>query len=278
MAFIRRRIIKGINYYSLVENRREDEKSAPKQVQLAWYGIYDEAVHKVEKSRLPPQTKQEYLTRLAKLEGLLDAGEVPLPAKHYACIVADPPWFYDLRNQDQTHRNRIAYPPMRLEEILALPIPALADRTGCVLWLWTTNNHLPQAFQCLDRWGFEHKAVLTWVKIASTGNPHIGTGHWLRNATEHCLLAIRGKLRCFGVGGVGTLNNEPTVLFAPRREHSRKPEGFYNLVEKLCPDLSKLELFARQIRPGWESWGNEVDKFGLSCSAKNAIEISTTPN
>ena len=79
MAFIRRRIIKGVHYYSLVENHREVGKRDPKQVQLAWYGTYDEAVHKVEKSRLIPKTKQEYLTRLAKLEGLLDAGEVPLP-------------------------------------------------------------------------------------------------------------------------------------------------------------------------------------------------------
>lgn len=276
MAFIRRRIIKGVHYYSLVENHREAGKAAPKQVQLAWYGTYTEAVHKVEKSRLIPKTKQEYLTRLAKLEGLLDAGEVPLPEKHYACIVADPPWFYTLRSQDQTHRNRISYAPMKLEEILALPIPALADRTGCVLWLWTTNNHMPEACHCLKHWRFELKTILTWRKISKEGRPRIGTGHWLRNATEHCLLATKGKLRSFSA--TRTLSNEATSFDAPRREHSRKPEEFYNLVEKLCPDLSKLEMFARQPRPGWESWGNEVDKFDLSCSAMDVSKISTTFN
>ncbi|MGI0488789.1 MT-A70 family methyltransferase [Pantanalinema rosaneae CENA516] len=246
-----------------MENRREAGQPSPRQVQLEWYGTYEEAVRKIEKSRLTAAVKQKYLTQLAKKEGLLDAGAVPFPEKHYSCIVADPPWFYQLRNQDKTHRNRIPYPAMQLEEILALPVPALADLTGCVLWLWTTNTHMPDACKCLEHWGFALKTILTWVKVSKSGTPHIGVGHWLRNVTEHCLLATKGKPRSFGDNGTQTLTNELTLLLTRRREHSRKPEEFYQLVEKLCPDLSKLEMFARQPRPGWESWGNEVEKFAL---------------
>ncbi|MFN6439533.1 MAG: MT-A70 family methyltransferase [Nostoc sp. DedSLP01] len=65
-------------------------------------------------------------------------------------MVIDPPWFYRLRNQDKTHRNRIPYQPMRTEEILALPVPELCDRSGCVLFLWFTNNHMVEAAQCLQ--------------------------------------------------------------------------------------------------------------------------------
>ncbi|MDZ8069938.1 MAG: MT-A70 family methyltransferase [Nostoc sp. DedQUE08] len=83
----------------------------------------------------------------------------------YQCIVIDPPWFYRLRNQDKTHRNRINYKPMHIQEILSLPVPDLSDRTGSVLWLWYTNNHMIEAAHCLETWGFELKTILTWEKV-----------------------------------------------------------------------------------------------------------------
>lgn len=177
----------------------------------------------------------------------------------YQCIVCDPPWFYRLRSSDKTHRNRIPYPPMRTEEILSLPMRELLDPKGGVLWLWFTNNHLSETSKCLEAWGFELKTILTWEKVTNDGSrTRFGTGHWLRNATEHCALAVRGEVRAFSGR---TLTNESTILHAPRREHSRKPDEFYDMVEKLCPNMKKLELFARETRSGWDSWGNEVDKF-----------------
>src|SRR5262249_57751182 len=92
---------------------------------------------------------------------------------------------------------------------------AHADR---VLWLWATNAHLPVAFELVRAAGFTHKTVLTWVK------DRMGVGDWLRGQTEHCLLAVRGR-------PVVTLTDQATVLQAPAREHSRKPEAFYRLVE-----------------------------------------------
>ena len=177
----------------------------------------------------------------------------------YQCIVIDPPWFYRLRNQDKTHRNRINYKPMHIEEILSLPVPDLSHPTGSVLWLWYTNNHMVEAAQCLQTWGFELKTILTWEKVTKDGTKtHLGVGHWLRNSTEHCALAVRGNVKAFS--GL-TLTNESTILHSPRREHSRKPESFYQLVDKLCPDITKLEMVARESRDGWDCWGDEALKF-----------------
>jgi N6-adenosine-specific RNA methylase IME4 len=178
----------------------------------------------------------------------------PLPQKRFQVLVIDPPWEYGLRDGDATHRNRTPYPTMRFEQLIDLPVPDLL--TDGVLWLWTTNNHMPDACRLLMAWGFELKTILTWVKMASTGNPHIGVGHWLRNATEHCLLATAGRVQSFS--HLETLKAQSTVLIAPKSEHSAKPEEFYDLVEGLCPGGEKLELFARRQRPGWQCWGNQV--------------------
>ncbi|MBD2208216.1 adenine-specific DNA methyltransferase [Calothrix sp. FACHB-1219] len=258
MPFLAKRRIDGHNYYEIVKSIRVGGK--PRHETLHYLGNYQAALTKLQSLRgFCESEKQRLLLRLAKLEGRLDALEIPLPEKSYQCIVCDPPWFYSLRSQDETHRNRITYKPMKLEEILALPLPELSSRSGCVLWLWFTNNHVGEAVQCVQHWGFEIKTILTWEKITKAGKPHIGTGHWLRNCTEHCLLATKGQVKAFAT--MKTLTNEPTILHAARREHSRKPAEFYELVEKLCAGMTKLEMFSRQSRPAWDVWGDEVQKF-----------------
>jgi N6-adenosine-specific RNA methylase IME4 len=138
---------------------------------------------------------------------------------------------------------------MDVEEICALPVGKLAQK-DCVLWLWTTNAFMREAYQCLDAWGFQAKTILTWDK------ERLGLGDWLRNVTEHCILAVKGK-------PVVSLTNQTTIIRAPRREHSRKPDEFYALVNALCPG-SKLEMFARTNREGWSAWGAETEKFDAS--------------
>ena len=180
----------------------------------------------------------------------------------YQTILLDPPWPYTLRKGDSKHRNEVTnhYSEMSLSDILNLPITKLADDTGCGIWLWTTNNHLPSAFQCLDNWGVNYKTIYHWVKTTNdTKRVRIGTGHWSRNATESLLFGTIGKLPSFT--HTGTLGGQSNVIFAPRREHSRKPEKFYCLIEKLQPDSTKIELFARHSRIGWDQFGNEVTKF-----------------
>ncbi len=113
--------------------------------------------------------------------------------------------------------------------------------------LWTTNAHLRIAFEVIEAWGFEYKSLLTWVK------DRMGTGEWLRGQTEHCLLATRGE-------PVFLNGSHTTVIHAARREHSRKPDEFYMLVEATSPG-SKVELFCRQRRRGWEAFGNSTSLF-----------------
>lgn len=177
----------------------------------------------------------------------LDAKPVPQPTGRFDVIVIDPPWRYEKRVEDESHRGRNQYPDMTLEQICAVPV---GDRAAddCILWLWTTNAFMRGAFQCLDAWGFEEKSILTWAKSK------MGVGDWLRGQTEHCILAVRGK-------PIVTLTNQTTLLQAPTREHSRKPDEFYALVEKLCHG-TKLDMFAREPRAGWVLWGAETNTFG----------------
>jgi N6-adenosine-specific RNA methylase IME4 len=174
----------------------------------------------------------------------------PLPDGRFRVIVADPPWKYDARAEDPSHRAANPYPQMSLEDICTLPVIDHAHDEA-VLWLWTTNSHMRDAFSVLDAWGFRHRTILTWAK------DRMGTGDWLRGQTEHCLMAVRGRPTV-------KLSNQTTLLHAPMREHSRKPDEFYALVESLCPAPlnGRLELFARETRPGWVAAGAEVGKFG----------------
>jgi N6-adenosine-specific RNA methylase IME4/ParB-like chromosome segregation protein Spo0J len=171
----------------------------------------------------------------------LDAAAPELPTGPFQVIVADPPWRYDSGSS-------LPYPTMEIEEIKAMPVAEIAD-DNAILWLWTTNSHLRVAFDVVAAWGFEYRTLLTWVK------DRMGTGEWLRGQTEHCMLAVRGK-------PVFLHGSHTTVLEAARREHSRKPEAFYGLVEATSPGC-KVELFCREQRDGWKVYGNDTGKFGL---------------
>jgi N6-adenosine-specific RNA methylase IME4/ParB-like chromosome segregation protein Spo0J len=177
-----------------------------------------------------------------RIVAVIEAEPRPLPTGPFRVIVADPPWAYENRAEDGTHRAANPYPSMSLDDIRALPVEGVAH-DDAILWLWTTNAFMEHAFGIARVWGFEPKTILTWAK------DRMGTGEWLRGQTEHALMAVRGHPTV-------TLTNQTTLLHAPMREHSRKPDEFYALVEALCPG-SKLELFARGARPGWRAWGAE---------------------
>jgi len=170
----------------------------------------------------------------------------PQPQGPFRVIVVDPPWTYSNRADDPAHRAANPYPSMTKEQIAALPIAKLSE-TDAILWLWTTNAHIQLAFQLVEQWGFQYKTMLTWAK------DRMGTGDWLRGQTEHCLLCIKGHPTI-------TLSNQTTLLHGPLREHSRKPDEFYCLVDALCPG-SKLDYFAREERKGWMCYGNDTNRF-----------------
>lgn len=156
----------------------------------------------------------------------------------FPVIVIDPPWPLGNEYDPENFRGTPPYPEMSLEKIRALKIPAAKD---CVLWVWTTNHHLHEALHIIQTWGFEYKILLTW------GKSNIGLGKYLRGQSEHCILAVKGKPKL-------RLTTQSTLLLAPGREHSRKPDEFYKLVESLCQE-PRLDYFAREHRLGWTTYG-----------------------
>jgi N6-adenosine-specific RNA methylase IME4 len=167
-------------------------------------------------------------------------------------LYADPPWHFEVYNEESGVERAAGnhYSTMSLDEISALPIPSLAT-PDAVLFMWTTAPHLQESFQVFAAWGFEYKTNAVWVK------DKIGLGYFIRGQHEHLLIATRGDMPC-----PLPANRPPSVINAPRREHSRKPDEAYELIERMYPELPKLELFARQQRPGWAAWGNETSTFG----------------
>ena len=168
----------------------------------------------------------------------------PLPEGPFELIYADPPW--QLGNPDGPQAPENHYPTMPNEAICALSVPA-ADEA--VLFLWSVSCMLREAIEVIEAWGFVCKTSLCWVK------PSIGPGVWLRNRHELLLVGRKGDYR----------PPEPedrcdSVLEAPRGRHSQKPVAVYELIERMYPRASKLELFARSTRPGWAAWGKEAPR------------------
>lgn len=194
------------------------------------------------------------------------------PAGKYGAIVADPPWRFKswtALEPGNWHSRRDAekhYPVMSLEEIKALPVRTVAGRDSH-LFLWVTGPKLPQAFDVITAWGYRYSAVaFVWIKLKRRHDPrqlrvipltesdlHVGPGHTTRKNAEFCLLARRGNARRIA-------KDVREVILAPVREHSRKPDEAYERVERYCAG-PYLDLFAREKRPGWTAWGNEVDHF-----------------
>lgn len=179
-----------------------------------------------------------------------------LPDKKYAVIYADPPW--DFATYSEKGENRSAkrhYDVMSNDDILNLPIGDMAA-DNCVLLLWATMPQLPLAFRAIERWGFTYKTVaFTWVKMnrKAVDTPFMGLGFWTRSNAELCLLATKGKPKRVG-------SDVRQVVMSPVREHSRKPDEMYEMIERLV-EGPYVELFARHTRHGWDAVGNEAGLF-----------------
>lgn len=174
----------------------------------------------------------------------------------FGAIHADCPWQYrgyvsegvPQRAQEQH------YPTMHLDELKALPVADLARR-NCALFMWSISSHTPQAFELGGHWGFKFSGkAFCWAKRSKTGKHwHMGLGHGTRRNTEDCWLFLRGQPKRLDKG-------VRELIVAPVREHSRKPEETYDLIQRLVAG-PYLDLFGRAHRPGWTVWGNQVGKF-----------------
>ncbi len=171
----------------------------------------------------------------------------------YSTILADPPWQFQNRTGKMApeHKRLLRYPTMELKEIMELPIPRLAAAKSH-LYLWVPNALLQEGLKVMEAWGFTYKSNLVWYKIRKDAGPDgRGVGFYFRNVTELVLFGVRGSMRTLQPG-----RRQVNLLATQKREHSRKPDEIYDLVEDCSPG-PYLELFARFRRDGWNQWGNE---------------------
>nr|WP_208417512.1 MT-A70 family methyltransferase [Sphingopyxis panaciterrae] len=184
--------------------------------------------------------------------------------------MADPPWRFANRTGKMApeHHRLSRYGTMDLEEIKALPVVEVAARPSH-LYLWVPNALLSEGMEVMNAWGYQYKTNLIWHKIRKDGGPDgRGVGFYFRNVTEVILFGVRGK-------GARTLppgRSQVNFLATRKREHSRKPDELYDIIEACSPG-PRLELFARGGRPGWEAWGNQAEIYdiGWKTYAHNSI-------
>lgn len=171
----------------------------------------------------------------------------------YATILADPPWQFQNRTGKVApeHRRLLRYPTMEQREILELPVARLAAARSH-LYLWVPNALLAEGLRVMEAWGFTYKSNLVWHKVRKDGGSDgRGVGFYFRNVTELVLFGVRGSMRTLPPG-----RTQVNLLATRKREHSRKPDEIYDIIEACSPG-PYLELFARFPRPGWRQWGNE---------------------
>lgn len=183
----------------------------------------------------------------AQARAEIKAQALPLPDGQYQCLVIDPPWPIEkIERDERPNQVGLDYPTMTIEELAALPVQDLAG-DNCHLYLWTTHKFLPDALKLAEAWGFRYQCLMTWIK-----NVGFTPFSWMYS-TEHVLFCRRGTLPLEKLG-------MRLDFHAKVREHSRKPDEFYNLVAQASSG-PRLDMFSREARDGFEQWGLEIQKF-----------------
>lgn len=171
----------------------------------------------------------------------------------YDVILADPPWTFQTYSAKGKGRSAERhYDCMTFDDIVRLPVSQIAT-DNCALFLWTTWPFMEKVFEVIHAWGFTYRTLgFEWFKENRSGNGwHMGMGYYTRSNPEPCLLCVRGSMPV-------AVHDEPNFIVAPVRAHSRKPAQQYYKIENLYPNKRYVELFARERRQGWASWGYGV--------------------
>ena len=197
-------------------------------------------------------TVNNVFTQIRKQEGLQKQREWESQPKEvltgpFEVLLADPPWQYE-HSVSQSREIENQYPTLSLEAICAIA-PEIRKQFSAdsVLFLWATSPKLLEALQVMEAWGYEYRTCVVWVK------DQIGMGYYVRQKHELLLIGKRGNLP------MPLPENRPeSVIMAPRGAHSAKPVEAYELIERMYPGHSKLELFSREAREGWTAWGSEL--------------------
>lgn len=199
--------------------------------------------------------------------------------RKFTTVLADPPWQFQNRTGKMApeHKRLSRYPTMTLQEIKDLPVEAIVKDTAH-LYLWVPNALLPDGLAVMSHWGFTYKSNLIWYKVRKDGGPdRRGVGFYFRNVTEVILFGVRGKnARTLQPG-----RSQENIISTQKREHSRKPDEQYDLIEACSPGPF-IELFARGPRKGWFGWGNQAEEYApdwdtySNHSQSNIIQLPKT--
>lgn len=182
-----------------------------------------------------------------------DPSQLPKTAGGFSTVLADPPWRFANRTGKVApeHRRLDRYSTMSLEDIKAMDVQSVLA-PNAHLYLWVPNALLPDGLEVMKAWGFRYVSNIVWAKRRKDGGPDgRGVGFYFRNVTELLLFGVRGSMRTLAPG-----RSQVNMIETRKREHSRKPDEQYGLIESCSPG-AYLELFARHARPGWTVWGDE---------------------
>lgn len=176
--------------------------------------------------------------------------------KKYRVIYSDPPWQYlsyapsGMKKSAQNH-----YDCMSIDDLKSLPVSDIAQ-DNAIMFMWVTDPLLPKQIEVMESWGFSYRTMgFVWIKMNKTQQtPFFGLGYYTRKNCEYVIIGVKGKI------GRPLVKNVSMVIQSKIREHSRKPDEIYPLIESMYSG-PYIELFARQKYPNWDSWGNEISKF-----------------
>ena len=185
--------------------------------------------------------KTERKDKIEKQRQDIKEGKIELPQGKYEVIVIDPPWPYNSKYDPDTFRGATPYPEMTIEDLHKIDLPTTDN---CILFLWTTHKFIWEAKELLNIWGFEYRSIIVWDKNK------MGIGRLFRLQCEFCLVGLKGTPI------LSNNNTHRDIITESRREHSRKPEAFYIMVNELCVGR-KLDYFSREKREGWGMLGKE---------------------
>ncbi len=188
------------------------------------------------------------------LRAQLEPPTLPRIVGGFSTVLADPPWRFANRTGKVApeHRRLDRYSTMTLESILALDVKSILA-PNAHLYLWVPNALLPDGLDVMSAWGFRYLSNIVWAKRRKDGGPDgRGVGFYFRNVTELLLFGVHGSMRTLAPG-----RSQVNMIETRKREHSRKPDEQYDLIEACSPG-AYLELFARHPRTGWSAWGDEA--------------------
>lgn len=240
--------VAAVSHDTIAKVKKIQEK-APEEIKakLATGEVSINAAYKEIKKE---EKKEERISIIKEQIEDIESGKVPELKGLYNVISIDPAWNYEGENKNITsydaNGRRVAnpYPEMSTQEIKDIKLPLMSDS---VVFLWTTHKFLPDAFDILKNWNLDYKATLVWNK------EKIGMGAWFRMQCEFCLVGIKGK-------PYWDNTTYRDIINEPRRQHSRKPDAFFDMVDKITLGR-KLEYFSREKREGWDVFGNDVNKY-----------------